>query len=79
MEKFLKYYHDPKSYVVRERNAVSIAKAQAMLPKDFNMTKWILIGGIALAAFLLFGGSGDTSTATSAYSVSNPLSSFLGQ
>lgn len=80
MEKFLKYYHDPKSYVVRERNAVSVARAQAMLPKEVNFTKWILIGGICLAAFLLFGGSGDASTASSsAYAVSNPLSSFLGQ
>lgn len=79
MERFLKYYHDPKSYVVRERNAVSIARAQAMLPKEVNFTKWILIGGIVLVAFLLFGGSGDTSTAESAYAISNPLSSFLGQ
>jgi len=77
MERFLKYYHDPKSYVVRERNAVSVARAQAMTPEKFNLTKWIIIGGIIVVAFMLFSGSGDTSTAESAYAVSNPLSSYL--
>lgn len=78
MEKFLKYYHDPRAYVVRERNAVSIARAQVISPEKLNLSKWLIIGAVVIGAFLLFGGGGDTSQASS-YAVSNPLSSFLGQ